>query len=158
MLAIGAVIQLIKVFGAIGRFIQKNIQVFQVLAGVITAVAIGIGAYILQVKLYNAVSKVMLFLTKAKAVATAKLTKAMKLLNLVMKMNPIGLIIAAVTMLISGFVMLWNKSETFRKIIITIAKVGLKAFAGLVRAIGPIAEGILKLITGPMRLLLKGLS
>lgn len=157
-LAIGAVIAFIKVIGAIGRFIQNNIKVFQVLAGVITAVAIGIGAYILQVKILNGVSKVMLFLTNAKAIATGKLTKAFKALNLVMKMNPIGFIIGAVAALAAGFVMLWNKSEAFRKLVIEVGKVGLKAIAALIRGVAPFAEAVLKFMTTPIRSFLKVLS
>lgn len=157
-IAIGAVIALIKVIGAIGRFIQNNIKVFQVLAGVITAVAIGIGAYIVQVKLFNAVSKAMLFLTGAKTKATLLLTKAFKGLNLVMKMNPIGFIIAAVAALATGFVMLWNKSEAFRKLVITVGQVGLKAIAALIRGIAPFAEAVLKFMTAPIRGFLKVLS
>lgn len=42
------------------------------------------------------------------------MTVAQKLLNLAMSMNPIGLVIAAIAALVAAFVVLWNKSETFR--------------------------------------------
>jgi hypothetical protein len=157
-LAVGAVIGLIKALGAIGRFIQSNIKVFQALAGVITAVAIGMAAYILQVKLYNAVSKVMLAMTAAKTIATNGLVKAFKMLNLVMRMNPVGLIVAAVAMLAAGFMMLWNRSETFRKAMISVGKAGLTVFASLIRFAGIYAEGLANVVTGPVKLFLKAMS
>lgn len=150
-LAIGAFIGFVKILGIVGRFIQKNITTFQILAGVIVAVTAGVLAYRIQVALVNGVTGLWTKATKA-------LTKVMKGLNLVMKMNPIGFILGVVIALIAGMVMLWNKSEAFRKIVIQVGKVGLTAFAGLLRAIGPVAEGILKIATGPMRLLLKALS
>ena len=157
-LAVGAVIGLIKVLGVIGRFIQSNIKVFQVLAGVVATVAIGMAAYILQVKLYNAVSKVMLAMTLAKTVATKGLTKAFKTLNLVMRMNPIGLVVAAVAMLVTGFMLLWNRSETFRKAMISVGKAGLTVFASLIRFAGIYAEGLANVVTGPVKLFLKAMS
>jgi len=157
-LAVGAVIGLIKALGVIGRFIQSNIKVFQVLAGVVATVAIGMAAYILQVKLYNAVSKVMLALTAAKTMATSGLVKAFKGLNLVMRMNPIGLVVAAAAMLVTGFMLLWNRSETFRKAMISIGKVGVTVFSGMIKFAGIYAEALANLITGPVKLFLKAMS
>lgn len=42
------------------------------------------------------------------------MTLAQAALNLVMSLNPIGLVIAAIAGLVAAFVVLWNKSETFR--------------------------------------------
>lgn len=42
-------------------------------------------------------------------------TAAQKVLNVVMKANPIGLIITAVTALVTAFIYLWNNCEAFRK-------------------------------------------
>lgn len=43
------------------------------------------------------------------------MTLAQAALNLVMNMNPIGLIVAAITALVTAFVVLWNKCEWFRE-------------------------------------------
>ena len=46
--------------------------------------------------------------------ATGAMTAAQTALNTVMSMNPIALVVIAVTALVAGFVLLYNKSETFR--------------------------------------------
>ena len=50
----------------------------------------------------------------AGAVATKSMTMAQSALNVVMSMNPIALVVIAVAALVAGFVLLYNKSETFR--------------------------------------------
>jgi hypothetical protein len=75
-----------------------------------------------------------------------------------MTVNPIGLIVAAAVLLIGALVLLWNKSETFRKMMIQIGKVGLIALGGLLKIMGMYAESVLKVATGPLKLLLKGLA
>lgn len=52
---------------------------------------------------------------KAWQAATQGMTLAQKALNLVMKANPIGLIITAITALVAAFIYLWNNCESFRK-------------------------------------------
>lgn len=71
---------------------------------------------------------------KVASVATAAATKAMAaaqwLLNAAMSANPIGLIVIALTALVAGLVLAYNKSETFRAIVDAIGRAimtGLKA-------------------------------
>jgi hypothetical protein len=75
-----------------------------------------------------------------------------------MKANPIGLIFTAATLLIGAFVMLWNKSETFRKAVISVGKAGLMAFASIIPIIGKVGEAILKILFAPLKALLSALS
>ena len=58
------------------------------------------------------------------------MTVAQAALNAVMSLNPIGLVIAAITALVAAFVVLWNKSEGFRNFWISIWD-GMKEFAAL---------------------------
>lgn len=51
----------------------------------------------------------------AQKVATVATTAAQAALNLIMSMNPIALIIIAITALIAIFVLLWNKCDGFRE-------------------------------------------
>lgn len=143
-LAIGAILELIGVLGAIGRFIQNNAKAFKVLVAVLVAVAAGTGAYLLQVKLLN---KAMLL----KTLSVSKLTLAFKKLNLMMRMNPIGFIIGAVAALTAGFIVLWNTSDRFRALVIDTGVAALRTFADIIRGAGGIAEAILNFMTKPLR-------
>ena len=148
---VAGIIGFIKVLGAVGRFIKNNATFFQVLVGVIAAVAIGTAAYLVQVKLLN-----IALALKGKIVKNV--SKAFKVLNAIMKMNPIGFIIGAVAALATGFVILWNKSDTFRKMVVTVGTTGLKAFASLLRGIAPFAEAVVKGMTMPIRGFLRVMS
>lgn len=50
--------------------------------------------------------------------ATVAWTAVQRALNLVMSMNPIGLIITAIGLLVAAFIYLWNNSEAFRNFFI----------------------------------------
>lgn len=55
---------------------------------------------------------------KGRATLATKLAAgAQRVLNLVMRANPIGLIITAITLLVGGLVLAYQKSETFRNIV-----------------------------------------
>jgi hypothetical protein len=90
------------------------------------------------------------------AVNRAKIAQAA--LNLVQKANPIGIIITAVALLVAGIVKLWKSSDTFRNIVVSVAKVTLRAFASIIPMVARVYEVIAKVVTGPMRLLLGALS
>jgi hypothetical protein len=81
-----------------------------------------------------------------------------KILNLVQKLNPIGLIVIAVGLLVAAMVKLWNSNEAFRKAVIAVAKVALNAFAAIIPMVGEVFEAIMKVVTGPLRAFLTALS
>ncbi len=54
---------------------------------------------------------------KAAAAGTWAMAVAQKALNLAMKLNPIGIVIIAITALVAIFVLAYKKSDTFRKIV-----------------------------------------
>lgn len=83
---------------------------------------------------------------------------AQKLLNLAQKMNPMGAIIIAVGLLVAIMVKLWNSNENFRKKVVEVAKVALNAFAAIIPMVGQVFEAIMKINSGPLRLLLMALS
>src|SRR5699024_9569635 len=53
----------------------------------------------------------------ASAAATKALAAGQKILNTVMRANPIGLVITAIMLLVGAFVTAYKRSETFRKIV-----------------------------------------
>ena len=146
-------------------FLNKNKEAVLAFAGVILT-------GIVAIKLYNAILLVSKGIQTAYAVAqvlmkggqlasiasTNGLAASMLRLNAIMAANPIGLIVAAVALLAAGFVYAWNNSKSFREIMISVGKAGLTAFSYLLEFMGLYATGVLKVVTGPMRLLLKGLE
>lgn len=67
----------------------------------------------------------------AATAAANGMTLAQMALNLAMSLNPIGLIILAITALVAAFMVLWNKSEAFRNFWINLWN-GIKAAASAV--------------------------
>ena len=67
--------------------------------------------------------------SKAMAVASLIWAGAQKVLNAVMRANPIGLVITAIALLVGGFILAYKKSETFRNIV-----------DGALRAVGKAAK------------------
>lgn len=83
------------------------------------------GAAVLAIVVaYTAYQKIVALVT---AVQTA--------LNFVMAMNPIGLIVLAIVGLIAILVVLWNKSETFRNVVLGIFEAIKTAFNTVVEAV-----------------------
>jgi phage-related protein len=128
---------LIPVLKAIGNFFKNNqdeVKAFAITVGVLTA---AYGAYLL--------------VTNAATIAT-------KALSIAMKANPIGLVVVAIGLLVAGFVKLYKSNETFRNAVISVAKVAIRAFAAIIPMIGQVFEAIMKISTGPLRLLLLAMS
>jgi phage-related protein len=87
--------------------------------------------------------------TKAAAAASKAWAAAQWLLNAAMSANPIGLVVAGVGLLIAGFVILWKKSDTFRKLVKGIwpaLKTGVTTAAATVKTVWAKVSGYL---TGP---------
>jgi LysM repeat protein len=158
-LAVGAaIVGVIKVLGIIGEFIKRNIGAFQVAFQVITVAAAAYGAYRLAILAAIAVSKIQAFWTLAVTKATKAFTVAQRMLNATMAFNPVALIVGALVALVGLFVIAWNHSESFRKIMIQVGKAGVMGFGYLIKIVGVLLEGLVKVVTGPMRLLLKALD
>ena len=83
----------------------------------IIAALAGIGAAIVAWNIANVVSGLIAFISAIKAMGVASAFAAAKqwLLNAALLANPIGLVVAAIAALVAAFVVLWKKSEGFRK-------------------------------------------
>ena len=119
------------------KFIKENITEIKVFISVLGAGAIAWGVYTAAVK---------------------RAEIAQKLLNIAQKANPIGIIITAVALLTAGMVKLFNSNEKFRNAVVAMAKVALNAFAAIVPMVAKVGEAIAKVMLGPIRGLLEGLS
>jgi phage-related protein len=95
-----------QVTAALGRFASfaaKNKTTVQILVGVVGALAVAILALVAALKIYNLVMEITAVVQK-----TAWLSA----------LGPIALVIAAVIAVVAVIVILWKKSETFRKIVL----------------------------------------
>jgi len=92
--------------------------------------------------------------TKVATIITKLWTGAVKLLNLAMKANPIGLIITGVTLLIGLFVLVYKRFEKFRVVVNTVVNLVIGYFEFMVnvwiKAINKFVSGINK-FTGIFR-------
>lgn len=97
-------------FGAvdagIGFFVDNGDAVIATIAGIASATAVYIG--------YTTALKVMKKGWMAIEIVQKAVAASQAALNAVMAANPIGLVIAAIAALVTAFVILWNKSESFR--------------------------------------------
>ena len=89
---------------ALAGWIQQYPTVF-------TAMAAGLGAVVAGVKLLIGVAAVVRTALQAWQIAQTAL-------NVVMSMNPIGLVVIAIAALVAVLVLAWQNSETFRSIVI----------------------------------------
>jgi tape measure domain-containing protein len=148
----------IEAFSRLGKFMKDHAGVVAFLTNVIMAGVTGYIAYRAVALASMAITKLHTAYTIASTAATTAFTTAQRLLNATMAFNPVALVVGALVALAAGFVIAWNHSETFRKVVIAIGKAGVIAFGYLLEWIGKLAEGALKVATGPLRLLLKGLA
>jgi hypothetical protein len=140
------------------KFVQEHSTAFKVLAGVIITVTLALAAYNVTTKAIIAAEKAKIAIMATSKMIMAAVTGQQIALNTAQSLNPIGLIVAAVVLLIGAMIILWNKCEPFRKILIQIGKVGVMAFGFLIEAIGFLVTSLIKVVTGPLKLLLKGLA
>ena len=76
----------------------------------LATIGTAIGAYLVATKIMAFVEAI-----KAGTIATNLMAAAQGALNVVMSLNPIGLVVAAIAALVAAFVILWNKSDAFRE-------------------------------------------
>lgn len=93
----------------------------------------------------------------ASAVATNVMTVAQKALNLAMRMNPIGLIITGLLLLVGGIIYAYKHSETFRRIVDGAMR-GIKTAFGWVIDKGGELLGWFKALPGKIGGFFKGLG
>jgi len=157
-----------KFFGVIrnvGSFIGKYSIAFTMLA-----VAIGTYAAVTTVAriatsglgkvmgLMKKIQQAYAFYTYTTTGATVGFAGAMNLLKTAFMTNPIGFIVTALAAVAVGFKLAWDRSETFRKVVIGVAKGSLKAVGFIIKVVGFLAEAFLNLVLGPLKLFLKVLG
>jgi len=118
----------LPILQSVGKFAQENSKLIVVLAGVFGGLAVAVLAV-------NAAMKVFCMIS--------------------LLTNPIGLVIAAVALLVAGIMILWNKSETFRSVMEGVwdgikkaVGVVVDFFKGPVQAAFDVVKGVINVVAG----------
>jgi CII-binding regulator of phage lambda lysogenization HflD len=105
--------------------INKNKEALAAFAGVILTAVVAFKTYNVILAISKAlqtgyaVAQVLMTGGQLASIASTNgLAASMLRLNAIMRANPIGLIVTGIALLAAGFVVAWNHSETFRKIVI----------------------------------------
>ena len=126
---------LMGVLRATGAFLWEHKRAVGAVAGAVVGVAGAVAAARGAVAAWNGVMLVwkgIMLASRAVMVgvrlATVAWTVAQRGLNLAMRMNPIGLIITGVMLLVGALIYAWKNSETFRNVVMAVWN-GIKAAA-----------------------------
>ena len=128
-------------------WLSKNKEAIAAFAAVILTGVVAIKAYNAILVISKTVSTAWTVATTlmkgaqlASIASTNGMAASMLLLNTAMRNNPIGLIVTGLALLVAGFVLAWNHSETFRKIVVKGLQIVLNAVGYIVGAIAKMIE------------------
>jgi hypothetical protein len=157
-----------KVLPALEMLVNFLVKNKETIAAVSKVLLLGVAAYLAYrtaiivtaatTTLFTVVTTLLKGAQLASIASTNGLAASMLVLNAAMRANPIGVIVTALTLLAAGFVIAWKNSDTFRKVVISVAKAALTAIGFMIRYWGVLAEAIVNIVTGPMKMFLKLLS
>lgn len=156
---------IVKYIKPMTDWLIKNKDAIIVMVGAVATMVTALYAYrgaMVVVKVaqeaYAVAQALMKGVQLASIASTNGLAASTLALNAALRANPIGVVVTAVTLLIGGFVLLWNKSEAFRKGVIAVGKAGLMAFASIIPIVGKVGESLLKFMLTPLKTVLSALS
>jgi len=145
------VVQLSTAMGALAVWVQQNADLVRTLGIVVGVLAAAILAVNIAFQLWSAAVKV------ATAVQWA--------LNAALSANPIGLVILAVIALVAAIVLLWNRSETFRRVVtqafqavLAVVRSVVSTIMGIFRALAPVLLLPIRIWYGLTVLMLRGIG
>lgn len=125
----------------VATFVTENSTAVGILAGIVTGLAATVLLVNGALRVYTAVTAAWTVVTKAAAVGQ-------RILNAAMKANPIGLVITAATILIGLFVLLYNRSETFRNAVQAAGRLGQAALGWVLDKARALGSGISTVASG----------
>jgi hypothetical protein len=140
-------------------WIKQNSSWLSILAGAVVTVTVALAAYNATLKVVAVATKVWGTVSAVVSAIIKGVTTGQWGLNAALNANPIGLVVAGLVLLAGAFVIAWNKSETFRKVMVKAFQVIVNGVGYLIGAIGKLMEaaskipGIGKKFEGPAKAL-----
>jgi hypothetical protein len=122
---------LIGIVSGVTKVLQENSDLVKTAAVVIGVLAAGILAANIAIKAFQAVQAAI-------RIATVAWTTAQAALNVVLNLNPIGIVVIAIVALVAAFVLAYKNSETFRNIVDGV----FKAVVGFVQTAVATIKGV----------------
>lgn len=119
-----------NIIKAVGGFIKTVVENKDAIIGAIVAIGAGLLAWNVVTMIQGLVGAIKSF-----KLANEGATIAQMALNTVMKANPIGIIITAITALVTAFIYFWNTSEEFREFWINLWETVKNAVGGAIDAV-----------------------
>ena len=116
---------------------ENGKRVVLILAGIAMAIGPVVSVIGTLIKVGSGI-KSLVTIIKSWNVVTKLMTVAQGALNAVMNMNPISLIVIAIVALIAIIVVLWNKCEWFREVVMTV----INAIWGAIQSVGSFIMGV----------------
>lgn len=136
---------LTKVADWFGNLSEKGKTAVLVIGGIVASIGplikVGMGVY----KIYTVFSKFVAIM-KSLQIATKLMAVAQAGLNLVMSMNPITLIIIAIVALIGILILLWNKCEWFRNLVMPLFELIKTGIQAIITFLTPIVQTIVSIV------------
>jgi len=117
-------------------WIKQNSSWLSILAGAVLTVTVALAAYNATIKIVAASTKAWAIISGVAKTVQTLLTTGQLQLNAALTANPIGLVVAGLVLLGGAFVILWNKSETFRKAMVQLFQILINGAGYIVGAIG----------------------
>ena len=157
------------ILAGVSQFVADNTTAVTILVGILGALAAAVLIINGALKVYNAYTAVSAAITKfygkqlittriqlalmaawqkAQAAASKIAAAAQWLLNAALTANPIGLVVAAIALLIGGLILAYKKSETFRKIVDAAFKAVLSVAKSTIGVLGDIFGTVFGAIKG----------
>ena len=159
------VTKLLEAFNELFKVIKPFAPELLILAGVVLTAVTAIKAYEAAMRIVKAVQEAWTIATYLyggvqldAVVATDAQTASQKALAFVLNQNPWVKVVEVIALVVAAFVELWNHNAKVRDIMITVGEFGIKAFGVIIQVVGDLVTAIMKLVTGPMKLMLEALS
>ena len=159
------VTKLLEAFNDLFKVIKPFAPELLILAGVVLTAVTAVKAYEAAMRTVKAVQEAWTVATYLyggvqldAVVATDAQTASQKALAFVLNQNPWVKVVEVIALVVAALVELWNHNAKVRDIMITVGEFGIKAFGVIIQIVGDLVTAIMKLVTGPMKLMLEALS